>query len=59
MNDDLTDDSTADVEQDGYEKDLPKGEKASHNSDVRKRIDDLLERKRLKAMLDDAEDWDI
>ena len=26
---------------------------------VRKRIDELLERKRLKALFDDSEDWDI
>ncbi|ASP46825.1 PA3496 family putative envelope integrity protein [Cognaticolwellia beringensis] len=59
MNDDLTDDSTPDVEQDSYDKDLPKGNKTSHNVDVRKRIDDLLEKKRLKALLDDADDWDF
>ncbi|GHF85689.1 PA3496 family putative envelope integrity protein [Thalassotalea marina] len=29
------------------------------SADVRKRIDDLLERKRLKELLDDSDDWDI
>lgn len=27
------------------------------NAEVRKRIDDLLERKRLKELLDDTDDW--
>jgi len=58
MNDDLTDDTTPEVEQESYDKDLPKGDKATHNSEVRKRIDELLEQKRLKALLDDADDWD-
>lgn len=26
---------------------------------VRKRIDELLEKKRLRALLDDSEDWDV
>lgn len=59
MNDDLTDDTTPEVEQESYDKDLAKGDKATHNSEVRKRIDDLLEQKRLKALLDDADDWDF
>ena len=59
MNDDLTDDTTPEVEQKNYDKDLPKGEKAAHSSDVRKRIDDLMEQKRLKALLDDPDDWDF
>jgi len=28
-----------------------------HDAEVRKRIDDLLEKKRLKDLLDDSEDW--
>lgn len=59
MNDDLTDNSSPRREPESYDKDLPKGDKASHNSDIRKRIDDLLEKKRLKALLDDADDWDF
>lgn len=59
MNDELIDDTTPSTNQENYEKDLPKGEQAAHNSEVRKRIDDLLEQKRLKALLDDSEDWDI
>jgi hypothetical protein len=59
MNDNLTDDTSPDIEQESYDKDLPKDKKAAHNSEVRKRIDDLLEQKRLKALLDDPDDWDI
>lgn len=59
MNDELIDDTTPSNNQENYEKDLPKGKQAAHNSEVRKRIDDLLEQKRLKALLDDSEDWDI
>ena len=59
MNDDLTDDMSPATDQESYDEDMPKGEKAKHNSDVRKRIDDLLERKRLKELLDDSDDWDI
>lgn len=32
-------------------------EKAEHDHEVRKRIDDLLEKKRLKELLDDSDDW--
>lgn len=28
-----------------------------HDTEVRKRIDELMEKKRLKALLDDSEDW--
>jgi len=59
MNDDLTDDFAPEVEQESFDDDLPKGNKAAHNSEVRKRIDELLEKKRLKALLDDADDWDF
>jgi hypothetical protein len=59
MNDNFTDNITPLIEQKSYDKDLPKGEQAAHNSEVRKRIDDLLERKRLKDLLDDSDDWDI
>lgn len=59
MNDELTNDITPSVDPKNYDDDLPKGEKATHNSEVRKRIDDLLEKKRLKELLDDSDDWDI
>ena len=42
-----------------YDKDLATGKKAENNTKVRKRIDDLLEKKRLREALDDSEDWDI
>jgi hypothetical protein len=59
MNDDFTDNIDSITDQSSYDKDLPKGEKAEHNSDVRKRIDELLEQKRLKHLLDDSEDWEL
>ncbi|MFT6901021.1 MAG: hypothetical protein ACJAXS_001208 [Colwellia sp.] len=42
-----------------YDKDLATGKKADQNSKVRKRIDDLLEKKRLREALDLYDDWDI
>ena len=59
MSDDLTNDLSPALAGQNYDQDLPKGEQAAHNSEVKKRIDDLLEKKRLKALLDDAEDWEI
>jgi hypothetical protein len=59
MNNNFTDNMTPPVEQKSYDKDLPKGKQAAHNTEVRKRIDDLLEQKRLKELLDDSDDWDI
>ncbi|MGB1261414.1 MAG: PA3496 family putative envelope integrity protein [Cognaticolwellia sp.] len=60
MNDDLTNSIVPiDADEESYDQDMPTGAKATHSSEVRKRIDDLLERKRLKALLDDADDWDI
>lgn len=32
-------------------------ERAKRNCEARKRIDDLLEKKRLKELLDDEDDW--
>ncbi|NQY35344.1 MAG: hypothetical protein HRT37_10310 [Alteromonadaceae bacterium] len=40
-----------------YEKDLSSNEQKKHDSEVRKRIDELLEKKRLKDLLDNSEDW--
>ena len=34
-------------------------EHAAHDKEVRKRIDELLEKKRLKELLDDEDDWDV
>ena len=34
-------------------------EQAMHDIKVRRRIDDLLEKKRLKYLLDDSDDWTI
>lgn len=42
-----------------YEKDLPKGEQAKKNAKLHKRLDDIMEEKRLKEMLDGTDDWDI
>ena len=49
----ISDDSTK------YDKDLAGSKKAEENSKVRKRIDDLLEKKRLRDALDDSEDWEV
>jgi hypothetical protein len=46
-------------ELENYDKDLAGGKKAEDNSKVRKRIDDLLEKKRLRDVLDDSEDWEV
>jgi len=40
-----------------YDKDLATGKKAEKNTQVRKRIDDLLEKKRLREALDNCDDW--
>lgn len=59
MNQNLADDMNSPIESNNYDDDLPKGEQAQHNSEVRKRIDELLEQKRLKELLDDADDWEL
>jgi hypothetical protein len=59
LSDDLTDDSSSEEDQEQYDKDLPKGQKPTSNKEVRNRIEELLEKKRLKALLDDADDWDF
>jgi hypothetical protein len=56
---DFTDDASLNFEQDSYDKDLPKDKQAANNSEIKKRIDDLLAQKRLKALLDDIDNWDI
>lgn len=33
--------------------------KAQRANEARKKIDEILEQKRLKALLDNSEDWDI
>ena len=33
--------------------------RAAHEKEVRRRIDELLEKKRLKELLDEEDDWDI
>ncbi len=43
-----------------YEKDLPDGEVASKNAKLHKRLDDLMEEKRLKELLEGTDDdWDL
>ena len=59
LTDDLSDDSSSEEDQEQYDKDLPKGQKSASNKEVRNRIEELLEQKRLKALLDDADDWDF
>ena len=61
MNDNLENTTSLEpeVEQETFDNDLPKGDQAAHKCEVRKRIEELLERKRLKELLDDSDDWDI
>jgi hypothetical protein len=42
-----------------YDKDFSDKEQTERNNKARKRIDDLKEKKRLKYLLDESEDWDI
>lgn len=42
-----------------YEQDLANSKQKIKNTKVRKRIDELLEEKRLKQLLDASDDWDI
>jgi hypothetical protein len=55
----MSDEFSARDETQDYDKDLATGKKAEANTKVRKRIDDLLEKKRLKEALDDSDDWEI
>jgi len=55
----MSDEFRAKDESQDYEKDLATGKKAENNTKVRKRIDDLLEKKRLREALDDSDDWEI
>jgi hypothetical protein len=55
----MSDEYSSNDESDNYDKDLAIGKKAQANTEVRKRIDDLLEKKRLREALDDSDDWDI
>ncbi|WP_448568602.1 PA3496 family putative envelope integrity protein [Thalassotalea ganghwensis] len=52
--DDLDNDMTGD-----QDADFEESTSSVDSAKVRKRIDDLLERKRLKELLDDTDDWDI
>mgnify|MGYP001069409969 CR=1 FL=1 len=42
-----------------YDKDLPNEEQACKNARLHKRLDDMMEEKRLKSLLDNEEDWEI
>jgi len=41
------------------DKEMKIGGDAEKNTKIRKRIDELLEKKRLKELLDDSDDWDV
>lgn len=64
-NDDFLDDIEASIETSVLETDIESRElaerealeQAQRNILARKRIDDLLEKKRLKELLDDSDDW--
>lgn len=55
----MSDEFKQNDEVDNYDKDLATGKKAEKNTKVRKRIDDLLEKKRLREALDDSDDWEV
>jgi hypothetical protein len=54
----VDDDVDVDSELD-FEEGLPELKGNEHNRQVRQRIYDLLEKKRLKELLDDTDDWDV
>jgi hypothetical protein len=55
----MSDEYTSSENTDNFDSDLPQGEQADKNTQVRKRIDALMEKKRLKEMLDDSDDWTL
>ena len=57
MNDDFIEDIDTSNDTTLYDKDLATGDKANNNTKIHKRIDEILEEKRLKALLDDSDDW--
>jgi len=42
-----------------YDKDFSDKEQTDRNNKARKRIDDLKEKKRLRDLLDDSDDWEL
>ena len=50
-------DTTTNEQPDNIDDDLKVDEQTKRNCLARKRIDELLEKKRLKELLDDEEDW--
>lgn len=42
-----------------YDKDFSDKEQTERNNKARKRIDELKEKKHLKFLLDESDDWDI
>ncbi len=44
-------------EKDDYDKDVAQSDPVARNSDTRKRIDELMEKKRLRDLLDESDDW--
>ncbi|MCJ8320690.1 MAG: hypothetical protein MJK12_13710 [Colwellia sp.] len=59
MTNSFTNDPKIGADTHDYDKDLATGSKANKNSKIHKRIDELLERKRLKELLDDTDDWSV
>ncbi|MEW6982300.1 PA3496 family putative envelope integrity protein [Colwelliaceae bacterium 6471] len=48
-----------DFQKNNYEKEFANSEDAVRHAKIHRRIEDILEQKRLKELLDDSEDWDI
>ncbi|MFT5759793.1 MAG: hypothetical protein ACI9LM_004572 [Alteromonadaceae bacterium] len=42
-----------------YDKDFSDKEQTERNNKARKRIDELKEKKRLKELLDESDDWEL
>jgi len=58
MNDDFIDiDDNEPILEEDEKENWSKSDHAEHEKKVRKRIDSLLEKKRLKELLDDEDDW--
>ncbi len=51
------DNSDNDNDPSNYDKDLATGDKAKFNAKIHRRIDEIMEEKRLKSLLDDMDDW--
>ena len=59
MSNNFTSDPKLIIDPPDYDKDLATGNQAKKNSKIHRRIDELLEQKRLKKLLDETDDWTL